>query len=116
MKLSEAIGARNLLEKIAGKEMNGKSALAYAEFVRSVLTEIKEFEVKRADLFKKHGEEVVGEDNKTALQIKPENEKKFKAAITKALNKEIKVEPFDLSESGVSIAPADLINALPLFK
>jgi len=112
MKLSEAIGARTLLEKVAGKEMNGASALAYAEFVRTVLTEIQEFESARAKLFEKYGEKV---DDKN-LKIKPENEKKFQTAIKKALNKELKVEPFDLSGSGVSIAPADLINALPLFK
>lgn len=112
MKLSEAIGARTLLEKIAGKEMNGASALAYAEFVREVLTEIQKFENDRATLFEKYGEKV----DDTNIKIKPENEKKFQAAVKKALNKKLKVEPFDISASGVSIAPVDLINALPLFK
>jgi peptidoglycan-associated lipoprotein len=46
------------------------------DFVKNILVEIQDFEIKRAELFRKYGEEV-GEGDQKRLQVKPENEKKF---------------------------------------
>lgn len=116
MKLSEVVGLRPVLEKIAAKEMEGSAALEFANFVKSVLIEIQNFEIKRAELFQKHGVEIENDEKQKGLQIPPENEKKFNAAIKRALNTELKIEPFDLASLGITIAPADLINATGLFK
>lgn len=115
MKLSDIVGVRPLLEKIAAQEMDGASAKQFADFLKDVLLEMQSFESKRADWFQKYGEEVTDGDQK-GLRIKPENEKKFNAALKRALSKEIDIEPFDLSGLGVKITPADLLNALSLFK
>ena len=115
MKLSEVVGLRPVLEKIAAKEMDGAAALEFANFTKNVLVEIQNFEMKRAELFKKYGEEME-QDGQKGLQIAPDNEKKFNAAIKRALNKEVDVEPFDIASLGITISPADLINATGLFK
>jgi len=115
MKLSEIVGLRPTLEKIAGMEMDGAVALKFANFVKGVLIEIQDFEIKRAELFRKYGEEI-GEGDEKRLQVKPENEKKFNAAIKRGLNKEIKFKPFDIASLGIKVTPADLVNATGLFK
>jgi len=115
MKINEMVGARPTLEKVAGMEVDGGKAREFAEFVKDVLVAIQEFEVKRAELFRKYGEEE-GEGAEKNIKILPENEKKFNTAIKRALNKEVDLAPFDLASLGISIAPADLVNALPLFK
>ena len=115
MKLNEIVGLRPALEKIAGKEMDGAMALKFAKFTRDVLIEIQDFEVKRAELFRKYGEET-GEGEEKRIQIIPENEKKFNTAIKRALNKEVKVKPFDLTKLSIQISPAELLNALGIFK
>jgi len=115
MKLNEMVGARPIMEKIAGMEIEGGVALEYAEFVKNVLVEIQNFEQKRAELFRKYGAEE-GEGEARNIKILPENEKKFNSAIKRALNKEIDIEPFDMSSLGINIVPSELINALPLFK
>ena len=115
MKLNEIVGLRPTLEKIAGKEMDGAVALKFAKFTRDILMEIQGFEVKRAELFKKFGE-VSGEGEEQKVQILPENEKKFNAAIKKALNAEVKVKPFDIASLGIQVAPAELVNSVGLFK
>ena len=115
MKLNDAVGARTALEKMAGMEMDTTSALVFAAFVKDVLIEIQSFEMKRAELFRKYGVEE-GEGKERNIKILPENEKKFNAAITRALNKEIKIEPFNLESINISVKPTDIINALPLFK
>lgn len=115
MKLNDAVGARPALEKMAGIEMDTASALKFAKFVREVLTEIQAFEVKRAELFRKYGVEE-GEGKEKNIKILPENEKKFNTAITRALNKEIKIKPFDLTSINIAVTATELINALPLFK
>lgn len=115
MKLSEVVGLRPVLEKITAKETNGAAALKFAKFVRDILVAIQEFEAKRAELFQKYGV-AEGEGEQQSIKIKPENEKKFNAAIKRALSKDLKLKPFDIASLGIDIAPADLINALPLFK
>ena len=115
MKLNDAIGARPALEKMAGMETNSVSALQFALFVREVLMEIQNFEMKRAELFQKYGIEE-GEGEQKNIKILPENEKKFNAAIKRALNKELKIEPFALENLGIAVTPLELINALPMFK
>jgi len=115
MKLNDVVGLRPTLEKIAGKDMDGAVALEFANFVKDILVDIQAFEMKRADLFRKYGEEVTEGENK-GVRIKAENEKKFNAAIKRALNKEVSVEPFDIASLGITIPPADLINATVLFK
>ena len=115
MKLSEAIGLRPILEKIAAKEMEGAAALEFAKFTRSLLEEFQAFETKRAELFQKYGEEAI-ENDKKVIRIKKGNEEKFNNAIKRALGKTLKIKPIDLASLGVKIAPADLINALALFK
>ena len=116
MKLNEVVGLRPVLEKIAAKEMDGAAALEFANFVKDILIEIQGFEMKRAELFQKHGVETEGEGGQKGLQIPPENEKKFNTAIKRALGKEVKVEPFDIATLGIMVSPADLINATGLFK
>jgi len=115
MKLSDAVGARSALEKMAGTDMDTASALKFATFVRDVLIEIQSFEMKRAELFQKYGV-AEGEGESKNIKILPENEKKFNAAIKRALNKEIKIKPFDLTSINIAVKPTELINALPLFK
>jgi hypothetical protein len=115
MKLNDAVGARPSLEKMAAVEMDTASALKFARFVREVLMEIQVFEMERAELFKKYGVEA-GEGEEKNIKILPENEEEFNAAITKALNKEIEIEPFDLTSINIAVAATELINALPLFK
>ncbi len=115
MKLNDAVGAKPALEKLAGIETDSISALQFATFVRDILMEIRNFEMKRAELFQKYGVEE-GEGEQKNIKILPENEKKFNAAIKRALNKELKIEPFDIANLGIAIAPLDLINALPMFK
>jgi hypothetical protein len=115
MKVSEIVSTRPLLEKIAAKEMDSGAALEFAKFTVEVLKEAQAFDMKRAELFEKYGESE-GEGKEKSITIKPENEKKFNAAIKRAVGKDVEIEPFDLSSLGIIIAPADLINALPLFK
>jgi hypothetical protein len=115
MKVIDVVTARPTLEKIAAMEMNCVAAREFAAFLAVVLDASQKFEVKRAELFRKYGEEV-GEGEQKGLRIKSENDTKFKSAMTKAGNKEVDVEPFDLSSTGVNLMPADLLNALPLFK
>jgi len=115
MKLNDAVAARKTLEKLAGMETDSVSALQFATFVRDVLVEIQDFEMKRAELFQKYGVEE-GEGEQKNIKILPENEKKFNTAIKRALNKELKIEPFAILNIGIAITPLDLINALPMFK
>lgn len=115
MKVSEVIGLKPVLEKIANKEMDAAVALKFAKFVRSVLEEVQEFETKRAELFQKFGQDE-GEGDQRMIKILPENEKKFNTAIKRALNKELKAKPFPIATLGVEIAASDLVNALALFK
>lgn len=115
MKLSDVVGTRQLLEKIAGIEMNANEAVGFATWTVEVLKDIQAFDVKRAELFRKYGEEQ-GEGADARLVIPEANTKKFNAAMKRLLNKDVEVEPFDLSSLNIHIAPADLINALPLFK
>lgn len=115
MKLNEIVGAKPTLEKIAGKAMFPPTALEFAIFIRNVLMEIQNFEIKRAELFQKYGVEE-GEGESKSIKILPENEKKFNAAIKRALNADVNIEPFELVSLEVEISPADLVNALPLFK
>jgi hypothetical protein len=101
MKLSEVVGLRPVLEKIAAKEMDGAAALEFANFAKNILVEIQNFEMKRAELFQKYGEEVTEGDQK-GLKISAENEKKFNAAIKRALGKDLKIEPFDIAALGIT--------------
>lgn len=112
MKVSEALVLRPLIEKLIKQEMDGKVAMEFAAFSKAVLTAEKEFESKRAALFEKYGEQL-GDGN---WQIKEENETKFKSAITRAMNKELDIDSFNMSESGLVIAPADVINVLSSLK
>jgi len=112
MKVNEIVLVKPLIDKLAGMEMNARTAMSFAQWAREVLTVIQDFEIKRAGLFEKYGEKQ--EDGN--FKIIEENEKKFKTAITRALNKDVELEPFDISDSGITIAPADLINVMPLFK
>jgi hypothetical protein len=79
---------------------------------RKVLEAIQTFEVARADLFVKFGEK----QDDGNIQIKPENEEKFQAAIKKGLNKQVKIMPLLVSKLNLDVAPADLVNCLKLFK
>ena len=115
MKLNEIINVRPALEKIAAMEMDGGQALKFAKFTKDILLPLQDFEVKRAELFRKFGVEE-GEGDQRNIKILPENEKKFNAAIKRALDKEIKVGPFDITKLGIKISPAELVNALGLFK
>lgn len=112
MKLNDAVLARPLIEKLAAKDTAPEDALPFADFVRQILTVIQEFEVKRAGWFEKYGEEA----EEGGMKIKEENEKKFKTSINRALNKELDIEPFALSETNIEVSPAELLNVLPLFK
>jgi hypothetical protein len=94
-------------------EMNADAAIEFAEFARSVLVVVQEFENKRAGYFEKYGEPVDEEGN---WKIKDENEKKFHAAIKRSLNKEVDIDPINISESGIKVSPADVINILSLIK
>jgi len=114
MKLSVIVGSRQLLEDMAQMEMDGVGSLEFAEFLRIAFSAIQAFETKRAELFRKYGEEV-GEGEERRLQILPENEKKFNSAIKRGLNKEINVEAVNMSSLGVKISPAKLVNAEGLF-
>jgi hypothetical protein len=111
MKVNDIVLVKPLIDKIASMEMNARTALSFAKWAREALMIIQEFEVKRSGFFEKYGEKQ--EDGN--FKIKEENEKKFKTAITKALNKDVGLEPFNISDSGITIPPADLINVMPLF-
>jgi len=115
MKVNDVIGLRPILEKIANKEMDAGVALKFAKFVREILVEIQNFETKRAELFQKYGK-AEGEGDQQVVKIIPKNEKKFNAAIKRALNKELKVKPFPIATLGIEISASDLVNALALFK
>jgi hypothetical protein len=115
MKLNDVVGLRPTLEKIAGKEMDGAAALEFANFTREILKSIQTFEMKRAELFRKYGEEL-GEGEEKRIQVKPEHEKAFNSAIKRGLSKELDLEPFDIAALGIKIAPTDLVNATGLFK
>ena len=109
MKVSDAILMKPLVEKFAAQEMDAAVAMKFAAFAKDVLTASQEFEVKRAQLF----EQVDSDGN---WKIKEENEKKFQAAIKRALNKELEIEAFDMSNSGLKVSPADVVNVLSLLK
>ena len=113
MKVSDAILMKPLVEKFAAQEMDAAVAMKFAAFAKDVLTASQEFEVKRAQLFEKYGEQVDSDGN---WKIKEENEKKFQAAIKRALNKELEIEAFDMSNSGLKVSPADVVNVLSLLK
>ena len=112
MKISELVAIRPALENIAKKETDAVTALAVAKMVRKVLEAIQKFEVVRAELFAKFGEQQ--EDG--TVQIKKENEEKFQIEIKKGLNKNVKIMPLDTAKLGLKIAPSDLLNCLKLFK
>lgn len=114
MKLSVIVGSRQLLEDIAKMDMEGAGSLAFAAFLKVAFTAIQDFETKRAELFRKFGEEV-GEGEERRLQITPDNEKKFNTAIKRGLNKTIDVEPINIASLGIKISPAKLVNADGLF-
>lgn len=112
MTLSEIVGARPVLEKLANKEMSAGKALSFAAFVREVLVDIQNFEQERAELFQELGEDQ-GDGN---FIIKPDNEEKFRKAIKEKLDKKVKIKPYKLSDLDISVAPSELINVLPLFE
>lgn len=114
MKLSVIVAARPLLEEMANMEMDGAGALSFAGTLRIAFTAIQEFEAKRAELFQKYGEET-GEGEEKRLQILPENEKKFNAAIKRGLGKEIDMEQVSISDLGITISPSKLVNTDGLF-
>ena len=113
MKISEALLVKPLIEKLANKEMPAKAAMEFAVFAKEVLTAVQEFEKKRAGYFEKYGEPT-GEGQ--SWRIKEENEAKFKSAIKRAMNKELDIDNFNMSESGINIAPADVVNVLDSLK
>lgn len=113
IKVQDLVMARPLLEKLATKEMHPEAALELAAFLKEITEVINEFERKRGKYFEKYGE--LMEDGKQ-WQIKPENETKFKTAVDRGLNLDVDIEPFNLTNSGVMLTPAELINVLPLFK
>jgi hypothetical protein len=112
MKLSDAIMIKPLVEKLVSKEMSAKAAMEFAMFAKEILIAVQEFEIKRAGLFEKYGEKV---DEKN-WKIKEENEAKFKSAINRAMNKELDIDSFDMSNSGIDVTPADVINVLSSLK
>ena len=112
MKISELVAARPALEKIAQIEMDPASALKIAKMTRRVLEEIQKFEVTRAELFTKYGEQQ--EDGNVVIM--PKNAPAFKKAIEKGLNRAVKIMPLALKDIKALIAPADLVNCLKLFK
>lgn len=113
IKLNELVGLRPMLEKIATEEMNPKSALAYANFIRGIFEALQNLEVQRAGLFRRYGKEQ--EDG--GFRILPENEEAFQTEIQQALNREVEVERFPIELlSETKLAPAELVNALMLFK
>ena len=114
MKLSIIVAARPLLEEMAKMDMNGAGALAFAGTLRVAFIAIQEFETKRAELFRKHGEEI-GEGEEKRIQILPENEKKFNASIKRGLSKDIDLEPINIESLGIMISPAKLVNIDGLF-
>ena len=115
MKLNEVVMTRPLIEKIAAMEIDASEAKEFAVFAREVLKAIQDFEVKRAELFQKYGIQE-GEGPDARLVVPQQEEKKFNAAIKRALNKDLDVEPFDLASLGIKLTPAELVNALALFK
>lgn len=113
MKVSDIVVGRDFIKKLAAKEMHPEAALEFAAFGRDVMAVINEFESKRVKYFEKYGEKV---DEKGNWKIKEGNENKFKAAVNRSLNMEVDIEPFNLTNSGVLVTPAELINVLSLFK
>ena len=105
MKVSDVVEAMKMLDGIAKKEMYGAGALEFANFAYELIMISKEFETKRLELIKKYGE-VIEEDGTKRFQVLPDNEKKFKTAVKKLLNKnqlyvnlsEIDDEDFKVSE------------------
>jgi len=117
MKLNDFLNdsTKKALEHLASQPMEPVVAIKFARFVREVFLAIRDFETKKAELFEKYGERIEAVEG-PALKILPENQKKFDAAIKRALNKKIDLKPFDLSQSGCFFSPTDLINVTELFK
>ncbi len=115
MRLNDLVNFRPTMEKIAAIEMEPAVAFEFAKFVRVVAVELQNFEAKRADLFRKYGG-AMGEGEEQRLQILPENEKEFNAAIQRTLDTEVGIEPFDLSILNLGITPLDLVNSIDMFK
>jgi len=113
MNLRDAVLVKPLIEKLIVLEMDGRVSMEFAAFAKKILTEVQEFEMKRGGWFEKYGEQV---DDQGNWKIKEENEKKFKSALSRAMDKELDIEQFDISNSGLRIAPGDLINLLDAFK
>ncbi len=113
IKMNELVNLRPMLEKIATAEMYPKAALAYAGFIRGIFEALQNLEVHRASLFRKYGKEQ--EDG--GYRILPENEEAFQTEIQKALDREIEVERFPIAVlEEIKLTPAELVNALILFK
>ena len=112
IKLNELVNLRPMLEKIATEEMDPVSALAYANFVRDIFEALQNLEVQRGALFRKYGKEQ--EDG--GFRIIPEHEEAFQTEIQKALNKEVEIERFPINLLEIKLTPAELVNALILFK
>ena len=112
MIVSDLVAIRPALEKLAEGEYPFEVSLKIAKFTRECIEAIQEFEAKRMDYFKKYGEQL--EDGN--LQIPAENEKKFKTAITRSLNKNVKIEPLKAAELGAMVKPVDLLNCLQAFE
>ncbi len=114
MKMSELIAIRPSIEKMAGQQHSFPAALKFAKFTRKIIMILQDFDVKRAELFNKYGV-TQGENN--TIVIPPDNETKFKAEMQIELDKEVKIDPLDVSALGdMKVAPADLINCLQLFE
>ena len=117
MKVNEMVLGRPAMEKIANMEISAGVSLEFANFLKSILIETQDFETKRAELFSKYGvEEEEGESEQKNIRILPENENKFNTAIKIILDRDVDIEPFNLASLGIEIPPAELVNALPLFK
>lgn len=113
IKINELVNLRPLLEKIATAEMFPTPALAYANFVRGIFEALQSLEVQRAAFFRKYGKEQ--EDG--GYRILPEHEEAFQTAIQKELEKEVEIERFPIMSLGeFKLTPAELVNALVLFK
>ena len=113
MKLGDLIAVRPAIEKIASGQHNFSAAIEFAKFTRKILMTIQEFEIKRSELFNKYGVKKT-EDN--TIVVPPESEASFKKEMKEILERNIEIEPLDVSTLEMKVAPADLINCLELFK
>jgi hypothetical protein len=110
IKVGEIVASRESLAKLIGKELPVKAAFRLSRVVKTLNTELKDFEEQRMKLIQKYGEKKEGQED--TMIVKPENMEAFSTEMEALFTEEIEVsyEPVTVADLGnVQITPSDMV-------